>query len=159
MHITERTAMRVVVEQRAPLLAPATAAVAALAALTSIVMITVTSDLLYALAAAIAAAVLAIALWLTHGVRTTLDAAENTACWERTGVLRARRQARLCDVGGVVLLPSSDDAEATFSPVLTVGCKRWPLALSNVTDAEPTYAAIAEVLDLAKGRRSSGFAP
>jgi hypothetical protein len=94
------------------------------------------------------------ALRLWQGVRTTLDASTGVACWERLGLLPSRREARLTDVRGLVLLPVSEDGVPTFDPVLTVGEKRWRLAFRSITDPVIAKAAILEVLDLAKGRRA-----
>lgn len=154
MDVVERTAMRVVVEQRAPGLAPVLLGVAAIGAVASAAMLLVSRDWIYvaALAACGLLAILALRLW--QGVRTTLDASTGVARWERLGLMPARREAKLADVRGVVLLPASEDGVPTYDPVLTVGEKRWRLAFRAVSKPDDARAAITEVLDLAKGRRA-----
>lgn len=154
MQVVERTAMRVVIEHRAPGLAMVTAGIAAFGAAAALIQFLLSQEWLYLLGLAAAGVFLILGLWLAQGVRTTLDASSNTALWERTGLIPARRQAKLADVRGLVLLPSSEEGTPTYTPVLKVGEKRWPLAIRSVTDADAAQGAIAEVLDLAKGRRS-----
>jgi hypothetical protein len=154
MDVVERTAMRVVVEQRAPSLALAASGAAGAGVVAAAVQYVLTGQWLYLVAIAAAAAFVVFGLWLAQGVRTTLDASTGLARWERLGVLPARREAKLADVRGLVLLPASEDGVPTFDPVLTVGEKRWRLATRSITDPIVAKAAIAEVLDLAKGRRA-----
>ncbi len=154
MDVIERTAMRVVVEHRAPGLAIFTLAVSAVAATAAVVQAVRTGEALYLAGLAVAGVVFIVGFWMSQGVRTTLDASTGLARWERLGLLRTRREANLADVRGVVLLPASEDGVPTFDPVLTVGKGRWKLAIRSIADAETAKAAISEVLDLAKGRRS-----
>lgn len=154
MRVVERTAMRVVVEHRAPGVAVITATLGGLGALGAGLRYAFTGDWLMLIAGAAALVFLCVGLWLSHGVRLTLDASENTALWERTGLLRARKKAPLGDVRGLLLVPASDDDAATIDPMLAVGDTRWPMALRSIVDPGDAPGAVAEVLDLAKGRRS-----
>ena len=154
MHVVERTAMRVVVEQRAPSLALLASGVAGAGVIAAAVQFLLTGQWFYLVALVAAGALAVFGLWLAQGVRTTLDAGTGLARWERLGVLPARREAKLADVRGLVLLPASEDGVPTYDPVLTVGAKRWRLSTRSITDPIAAKAAIAEVLDLAKGRRA-----
>jgi hypothetical protein len=154
MDVIERTAMRVVVEQRAPALALVLLGLAALGALAAGVQLLRTGEWIYAAGLAATGVLAVFGLWMCQGVRTTLDASTGVARWERLGLLPARREARLADVRGLVLLPASEDGVPTFDPVLTVGEKRWRLSVRSITDPVVAKTAIAEVLDLAKGRRA-----
>lgn len=154
MQVVERTAMRVVIEHRAPAIALATAGGAAIGAIAVLVQYVVTREPIYLLGLAVAGVFLVTGLWLSQGVRITLDAGANRALWERTGLLPARREAALADVQGLDLLPASARDAASYTPVLAVGEKRWPLALRAVANAADAQGAIAEVLELARGRRT-----
>lgn len=153
MDVVERTAMRVVVEHKAPGTAFFTLAVAAVAAATAVVQAVRTGELVYLAGLAAAAVVFLIGLWTAQGVRTTLDASTGLARWERLGLMRAKREANLADVR-LVMVPTTDQAVPTFDPVLTVGKSRWKLAIRSIAEVEAARTAISEVLDLAKGRRS-----
>jgi len=154
MDVVERTAMRVVVEHRAPGTALVTLGLSVAGALAAGIQLLRTGEPVYALGLAAAGAAFVVGLWMSQGVRTTLDASTGLVSWERLGLVHARREARLADVRGLVMLPASEDGVPTFDPVLTVGKKRWRLAIRSITDAEPVRAAICDVLDLGKGRRS-----
>jgi hypothetical protein len=153
MDVVERTAMRVVVEHRAPGLALFTLAVSAVAAVAAVVQTVRTGELLYLAGVAVAAVVFLAGLRMAQGVRTTLDASTGLARWERLGLMRAKREAKLSDVR-LVLLPASEEGVPTYDPVLAVGKARWKLAIRSIAEVEAAKTAISEVLDLAKGRRS-----
>ncbi len=154
MDVVERTAMRVVVEQRAPGLAPVLLGVSVVGAIASVAMLLITREWLYVAALAGSGVLGLIGLRLWQGVRTTLDASTGVARWERLGLLPFKREANLADVRGIVLVPASEEGVPTYNPVLTVGEKRWPLAFRSITAPDAARKAITEVLDLAKGRRA-----
>jgi len=154
MQVVERTAMRVVVEHRAPGLAIVTASLGGLGVIAAGGRFAMTGEWLLLVAAGAALVFFFAGLWLSHGLRVTLDASNNTALWERTGFLGSHKEAALCDVRGLVMLPASDEGAPTFDPVLSVGDMRWPLSLTAIVDAGDAPNAVADVLDLAKGRRS-----
>lgn len=153
MDVVERTAMRVVVEHRAPGMSLFTMAVGAVAAVTAVVQTVRTGELVYLAGLGVAAVVLLVGFWMAQGVRTTLDASTGVARWERLGLMKARREAKLSDVR-LVLLPASEDGVPIYDPVLAVGKSRWKLAIRSIAEVEAAKTAISEVLDLAKGRRS-----
>jgi hypothetical protein len=154
MDVVERTAMRVVVEHKAPGTAFFTLAVAAIAGVTAVVQAVRTGELLYLAGLGVAAVVFLVGLWMAQGVRTTLDASTGLARWERLGLMRAKREANLADVR-LVMVPTADQAVPTYDPVLTVGGKtRWKLAIRSIAEVEAAKKAISEVIDLANGRRS-----
>jgi hypothetical protein len=117
-------------------------------------MLLITREWMYVAAVAASGVLGILALRLWQGVRTTLDASTGVARWERLGLMPARREAKLADVRGLVLLPASEDGVPTYDPVLTVGEKRWRLAFRSISKPDDARVAITEVLDLAKGRRA-----
>jgi hypothetical protein len=147
--------MRVVIVHRAPGLAVLTAVLAGAGALAAGVQFLITQEWTYLLAMGVALVFCALGLRLSQGVRTTLDADVDLALWERTGLMPARRQARLSDVRDLQLLPASRDPAPAYTPVLTVGRKRWPLTTRAVFDAAAAQLAIAELLNVVQGRRSA----
>ncbi|MGD2132639.1 MAG: hypothetical protein PVI23_07590 [Maricaulaceae bacterium] len=155
MQVVERTAMRIVVEHRAPGLAPIIAAAGLIGAIGLTVWYLLHPEgWLYLVGVAVCLVIALYALKLAHGIRMTIDAGQSVARWERTGVLRARREAPISEIGGVVLLPAAEEGVPLYDPVLKVGKRQWRLATRAVADAEPIRDAIREVLDLGKGRRA-----